>query len=89
MKVDLYTKIVLTVIALALTFNLLKPVLLPSDVAAEEDKKFEHLQISISAVGIYFFDTKTGDLWIYKEQGDIAKYTLTNGIGSPFKRTGQ
>jgi len=85
MKIDLYTKIVLTVIALALTFNLLKPVLLPSDVEAQEDRKFGHLQVSISANRTYFFDTKTGDLWVYYENNDIKKYTLPNGIGAPFK----
>lgn len=84
MKIDLYTKIVLTVIALALTFNLLKPVLLPSDVAAEEGKKYGHFQLSTAAGVVYFFNTETGDLWVY-DQSDVKKFILPNGMGSPFE----
>jgi hypothetical protein len=65
MTLDWYTKAVLTVIALALVGNLLKPVLTPPTVQVAGEGKFEHLQASIGVGGPLLFDTKTGDLWLY------------------------
>ena len=65
MKTDFYTKVVLTVIALALVGNLLKPVLTPPTVQAAGEGKFGHLQVLAGLGGLGFFDSKTGDLWEY------------------------
>ena len=65
MKIDLYTKVFLTVIDLALVGNLLKPVLKPSTVQAAGEGKFGHVQVLQGFMGLLFFDTKTGDLWLY------------------------
>ena len=72
MKTDLCTKVVLTVIALALIGNLLKPMLTPSAVQAKDGGKFEHVQSNVGLV-ISFFDTKTGNLWVYHKEGDQDK----------------
>ena len=65
MKLPLYTKIVLTVIALALVGLLVKPLAVPSTAQAGPGAKFEHIQFAFYDGGIAFFDTKTGDLWAY------------------------
>jgi hypothetical protein len=78
MKTDFYTKAVLTVIALVLIGILLKPVLTPSAVEAKDRVKFEHVQSSVGLV-ISFFDTQTGNLWIYhreKGQDKISGFKL-------------
>jgi hypothetical protein len=72
MKIDLYTKVILTVIALALIGNLLKSVLTPPAVQARNGGKFEHLQSSVG-FAVSFFDTRTGELWSYYEDGPQVK----------------
>jgi hypothetical protein len=72
MKIDFYTKLVLTVIALALDDNLLKLFLTPSTVQARDGGKFEHVQSSVGLI-ISFFDTKTGNLWLYHNEKGQAK----------------
>jgi len=64
MKTDLYTKTVLTVIAVALMGIFLKPIVTPSTVQAVGVRKFGHLQ-SVGAFGTTFFDTTTGGLWFH------------------------
>lgn len=58
MKIDLYTKIILTLIAIFLGIIAVKP-LLPSPVSAA-DGKFGHVQFS----SMQFFDSRSGDLWL-------------------------
>jgi hypothetical protein len=85
MKMDLYTKITLTIIALALIGNLLKPVLSPSVVQAREDAKFSHLQYSMSTAGVVvFFDTKTGNVWFYHDEKPTSIIKL-NELGQPLQ----
>ena len=85
MKMDLYTKITLTIIALVLIGNLLKPVLSPSVVQAREEAKFSHLQYSINTEGVVvFFDTKTGNMWFYHDEKPHAILKL-NELGKPLQ----
>jgi hypothetical protein len=82
---DLYTKITLTIIALLLTGNLLKPVLSPSVVQAREEAKFSHLQYSISTEGVVvFFDPKTGNMWFYHDEKPNSILKL-NELGKPLQ----
>jgi hypothetical protein len=84
MKTDFYTKVVLTVIALALVGNLLKPVVMPSAVQAAGVGKFEHL-IHFGLGG--FFDTKTGDIWEYRyPDGSVAKHYILVEPGKPLQK---
>jgi hypothetical protein len=85
MKMDLYTKITLTIIALLLMGNLLKSVLTPSVVQAREDAKFSHLQYSMSTAGVViFFDTKTGNMWFYHDEKPNSILKL-NELGKPLQ----
>ena len=64
MRIDLYTKVVLTVIAVALTTIACNPLIHPSGVAA--DGPLAGVQTSFAAgLGIFVFDTKTGQMWNY------------------------
>ena len=82
---DLYTKITLTIIALVLTGNLLKPVLSPSVVQAREEAKFSHIQYSMSTAGVVvFFDTKTGNVWFYHDEKPTSILKL-NELGQPLQ----
>jgi hypothetical protein len=85
MKMDLYTKITLTIIALLLMGNLLKSVLTPSVVQAREDAKFSLLQYSMSTAGVVvFFDTKTGNMWFYHDEKPNSILKL-NELGKPLQ----
>ena len=85
MEIDLYTKITLTIIALLLMGNLLKPVLSPSVVQAREDAKFSHLQYSMNTAGVVvFFDTKTGNVWFYHDEKPNSILKL-NELGKPLQ----
>jgi len=69
MKLDTYTKVVLTAATLLLAAIALRPLISP-DTTASAQAAFSGVQISsyASATGVYtdFFDTRTGDLWEYK-----------------------
>ncbi len=84
MKVDLYLKVVLTVIALALALNLLKPVLDPTDVEARGDGKFEGVQMGIAMGAVSFFDTNTGEIWVYNRgfKNSAVKVSISQ-LGEP------
>lgn len=72
MKIDLYTKAVLTLIAIFLAIIALKP-LAASPVSAA-DGKFAHIQFSSFGQSgwVYFFDQRTGDLWNLNTESDTA-----------------
>jgi hypothetical protein len=64
MRIDLYTKTVLTVIALLLAVIALKPVLQPQAVMAQGNLSGVQFAPDMSG-GSWFFDTHTGDIWHY------------------------
>jgi hypothetical protein len=59
MKIDTYTKIVLTIIALALIINIIMPI------TSGGGGKFSHLQVYGM---VEFFDTTTGKIWHYDQR---------------------
>ena len=59
MRIDPYTKIILTVIALLLAVIALTPIVQPQPAMAQGS--FSGVQFS----GDSFFDTRTGDIWFY------------------------
>jgi hypothetical protein len=63
MRVDGYTKVVLTVIAMMLVFMACKPALQPSGVAAEGP--LAGVQFFGFGTAIWGIDTRTGDVWAY------------------------
>ena len=66
MKPDLYTKALLTVIAIMLSVIALRPMVSP-EATAQAQGSFAGL---IPAGPYAFFDTRTGDLWDYTYHGE-------------------
>lgn len=71
MKTDTYTKVALTIIAFMLTLIACRSVVAPDKTVAA-DGPFAGVQFS-GAPGIYFFDNKTGDIWLYDDLFRINK----------------
>ena len=89
MKPDIYTKAVLTVIAIMVTVIAGKPLVSPDTTASAQSAQFAGIQFG-SAVGVlYFFDSHSGEIWAYNgytgvsETGKLdEKYRLTK-LGQP------
>ena len=62
MRVDLYTKVVLTSIAVALIGILANSVFRPAPVAAQSPDDVSRLQVSVSGDQLVVFNNMTGDL---------------------------
>jgi hypothetical protein len=73
MRIDLYTKTILTLIALLLGVVALKPIIQPQPVSAQAS--LAGVQFSGSVGGFWLFDTKTGDVWAYEKQGSNTAVT--------------
>jgi len=83
MKPDRYTKIVLTFIALALIAIASNRYVNPETTQAQGS--FSGVQFSATPRGDEFFDSRTGELWWYNEDGNLAgKYRLSK-LGQPLK----
>jgi len=63
MRIDLYTKTILAVIAILLTTIVLKPIGWPAIVLAQSP--LSGVQFASGPDGLEFLDTKTGDVWVY------------------------
>ena len=77
MKVDLFSKVFLTLIALFLGIIALRPFFQPPTVSAQAG--LSAVQFSGSLGGFWAFDTRTGEVWVYEGkkppqfQGKISK----------------
>ena len=76
MRIDFYTKAILTVIAAALSSMAVRPWIVPDQVAHAQGAAPE-LQFAATPVGYSFFDARTGDLWEYSGTGIHGKFKLT------------
>ncbi len=83
MRIDLYTKVVLTVIAGLLGVIALRPYVGPEVVQAQG--AFAGVQYSALGVGFSFFDPRTGDLWVYNSGGSLAGNQRLTRLGQPMK----
>jgi hypothetical protein len=63
MRIDLYTKTILTLIALLLGVVALKPIFRPDTVAAQSD--LSGVQFSGSGGELWAVDTRSGHVWVY------------------------
>ena len=82
MRIDLYTKSVLTVIAVLLAVIAFKQYVSP-DAVAHAQGSFAGLQFTAGDGGsINFFDSRTGEIWKYFNHIPTAKYRLTK-LGQP------
>ena len=84
MRIDLYTKVILTVIALLLAVFTLKPVLQPHAVMAQGN--FGGIQFSYSGGNHAFFNANTGDVWEYGDHGNFRNHYKVHELGKDHGR---
>jgi hypothetical protein len=84
MRIDLYTKTILTLIALLLSVFALKPVFQPQTAAAAGS--FSGVQFSYSGGNHAFFNVNTGDVWEYGDHGDFKNHYRVNELGKDHDR---
>jgi len=86
MKPDLYTKAVLTVIALMLILIACNQYVSPA-VTASAQAPFAGAQFSASDSGFRIFDTRTGEIWYYDtynfQQGKLTRKLRLTKLGQP------
>jgi hypothetical protein len=85
MRIDLYTKTILTFIALLLTAVVFKPIFQPQAVQAAG--KFDTIQFSYSTGGDHaFFDSRSGDVWEYGDNGHFKQHYKVTEFGKDHGR---
>ena len=85
MRIDLYTKTILTLIALLLAVVALKPLFQPQAVMAAGN--FDRIQFSYSSGGDHaFFDTRSGDVWEYGDNGHFKQHYKVTELGKDHGR---
>jgi hypothetical protein len=84
MRIDLYTKTILTLIALLLAVIVLKPIFQPQPAMAEG--KYVGVQFSYSGGNHAFFDTRSGDVWEYGDNGQFRQHYKVHEFGKDHDR---
>ena len=84
MRTDLYMKTILTIIAMLLAVIALKPLLQPQPALA--DGHYDGVQFSYSGGNHAFFDTRSGDVWEYGENGNFRAHYRVNEFGKDHRR---
>ena len=85
MRIDLYTKTILTIIALLLAVIVLKPIFQPQATMAD-DRDFARIQFSYSGGNHAFFDTRSGDVWEYGDKGQFREHYKVHEFGKDHDR---
>ena len=84
MRIDFYTKTILTLVALLLAVNVLKPIFQPQ--AAMADGPYSNVQFSYSGGTHAFFDTRSGDVWEYGDNGHFKEHYKVHELGRDHDR---
>jgi hypothetical protein len=84
MRIDRYTKTILTLIALLLAVIVLKPIFQPQPAVA--DGRYSSVQFSYSGGNHAFFDTRSGDVWEYGDKGDFKQHYKVHEFGKDHDR---
>ena len=84
MRIDLYTKTILTLILLVLALIALKPYIQPP--AAMAAGNWGGIQFSYSSGEPAFFNTQTGDVWIHDNNGHFRQHYRANEWGKDLGR---
>jgi len=79
MRIDRYTKTILTIIALLLAVIVLKPLFQPQPAMA--DGKYVGVQFSYSGGNHAFFDSRSGDVWEYGDNGQFRQHYKVHEFG--------
>jgi hypothetical protein len=72
MRIDLYTKTILTLITLLLAVFALKPIFQPQPVVAQGG--YAGIQFSYSGGNHAFFNANTSDVWEYGDHGNFRNH---------------
>jgi hypothetical protein len=84
MRIDLYTKTILTLIAVLLAVFTLKPILQPQAVMAQG--AFAGIQFGYNGGNHAFFNTNTGDVWEYGDHGNFRNHYKVRELGKDHGR---
>jgi hypothetical protein len=84
MRFDVYTKTIVTIIALLLAVMVLKPIIQPQTAIA--DGGFAGIQFSYSGGNHAFFNANTGDVWEYGDHGDFRNHYKVHELGKDHGR---
>ena len=84
MRIDLYTKTILTLIALLLAVFVMKPILQPQAVMAQGG--FAGIQFSYSGGNHAFFNSSSGDVWEYGDHGNFRNHYKVREFGKDHGR---
>ncbi len=79
MRIDLYTKMILTLIALLLAVIALNPIFQPQSAMAQGN--YSAIQFSYSGGNHAFFDTRSGDVWEYGDNGHFRQHYKVHEFG--------
>jgi hypothetical protein len=87
-RIDRYTKTILTLIAMLLAVLALKPLYQPQVALAEgqEQADYGHVQFSYSGGEAAFFDTRSGDVWTHDNSGHFKQHYKVNRWGKDLDR---
>jgi hypothetical protein len=88
-RIDRYTKTILTVIALLLAVIALKPMLQPQVAMAQGEMrpgKYDHIQFAYSGGEAAFFDTHSGDVWMHDNSGHFRQHYKIGEFGKDLDR---
>jgi len=83
MRIDLYAKTILTLIALLLAV-ILKPILQPQGAMAPGS--YAGIQFSYSGGNHAFFNANTGDVWEYGDHGNLRNHYKVRELGKDHGR---
>lgn len=86
MKPDLYTKVVLTVIAIMLSVIACKPLVSPDTSASAQSAPFAGVQYAPDGDRPTFFDPRTGEIWKYHSSGsggELLSKMKVSRLGEP------
>ena len=75
MRVDTYSKVILTVIALLLGLIVCRQYGSPETVAAQGS--LNGVQVAVTPLGYSFFDTRSGEVWEYSGANLHAKHRVS------------
>jgi hypothetical protein len=92
-EIDLYTKSVLTVIAVPLVAITCHQYMRPEAAVYAQSAEFSRLQFAREDSNLFFFDTHTGEIWEYylpasgvrQYVGDLASHSTLTKLGQPIK----
>jgi hypothetical protein len=84
MRIDRYTKMILTLIALLLATLAFKPIFQPQPLMAAGG--YTGIQFSYSGGNHAFFDSRSGDVWEYGDKGNFRNHYKVTELGKDHGR---